>query len=289
MFGIAALIGALFVSVYDAVTYHEAKAWSSYPQWEIKTYPKFFGSAAFLYLIHIVVLPSEQTMSKRSEFPVAINRSVIFVTVLNLAYALVVYAYYGQSVRGNAMDNLEAGFLKTLIRLLLSIDLLCTGALFLLPVSRALEQELEKRTSFFRSSNLTHTRLLQTLSVVLISCIAVLVPDFALLTGLSGGFGNNIIGFLLPALIYCKLQFDRGYFHGIIPSSPLPLRPEEADAHPRWRDSTPVPAVREPSFSVRVFELLLCAFVIVFSVLMMLLTTTSFVEAISRGETTSSC
>ena len=38
------------------------------------------------------------------------------------------------------------------------------------------------------------------------------IPDFQLLTGLSGGFGNNIIAFVLPPVFYAKLRSMTGYW-----------------------------------------------------------------------------
>ena len=48
--------------------------------------------------------------------------------------------------------------------------------------------------------------------VVAIGLIAQAIPDFQLLTGLSGGFGNNIIAFVLPPIFYAKLRAMTGYW-----------------------------------------------------------------------------
>ena len=36
--------------------------------------------------------------------------------------------------------------------------------------------------------------------------VAFMVPDFSLLTGLTGAFGNNILGLILPPLFYWRLR-----------------------------------------------------------------------------------
>ena len=45
---------------------------------------------------------------------------------------------------------------------------------------------------------------LRALVAILIAAVALGVPFFSLLTGLTGGFGNNILGFILPPLFYYK-------------------------------------------------------------------------------------
>ena len=48
--------------------------------------------------------------------------------------------------------------------------------------------------------------ILRTLVAIAVSAVALGVPFFSLLTGLTGGFGNNILGFILPPLFYYKLR-----------------------------------------------------------------------------------
>lgn len=83
------------------------------------------------------------------------------------------------------------------------------------------------------------------------------VPQFQLLTGLTGGFGNNVVGQLLPPLLYVKLQHLRGYWVN-------------------WRASWG-----------KIYELALCLTVFLLSVLMMVLSTIDFVHKIVDDKTTS--
>ena len=50
---------------------------------------------------------------------------------------------------------------------------------------------------------------LRAVVVCAIACVSYAVPVFSLLTGLTGGFGNNILGFILPPLFYLKLIYDK--------------------------------------------------------------------------------
>ena len=40
--------------------------------------------------------------------------------------------------------------------------------------------------------------------------VATLVPSFSLLTGLTGAFGNNILGLVLPPAFYWRLMVQKG-------------------------------------------------------------------------------
>jgi hypothetical protein len=47
------------------------------------------------------------------------------------------------------------------------------------------------------------------------AAIALAIPFFSLLTGLSGVFGNNLLGVILPPIIYVRLQHQCGYWRHI--------------------------------------------------------------------------
>lgn len=47
---------------------------------------------------------------------------------------------------------------------------------------------------------------IRTFLVGITAAVALAIPFFSLLTGLSGVFGNNLLGFLLPSLFYIRLK-----------------------------------------------------------------------------------
>ena len=75
---------------------------------------------------------------------------------------------------------------------------------------------------FIIESKLFLTRLLPLVEVLrnglrtIIVCaacgIALLIPCFSLVTGLSGGFGNTLLGLILPPLFFLRLSYMRGRF-----------------------------------------------------------------------------
>ena len=136
--------------------------------------------------------------------------------------------------------------LTKIIKWGLVIDLLFTTIVFLFPINEALENaifgfetnakddsenegnvikclvltttttsDLESQDYVAVSSSSSHwifslemwkRNMLRTFVAIAVSAVALGVPFFSLLTGLTGGFGNNILGFILPPLFYYKLR-----------------------------------------------------------------------------------
>mmetsp|Transcript_15246 Transcript_15246/g.23085 ORF Transcript_15246/g.23085 Transcript_15246/m.23085 type:complete len:486 (+) Transcript_15246:33-1490(+) len=228
-FGIFALIMALVVTFVDCGLHHTPAPLSEYPSVRIDSYPLFLGNAAFLYLISSAILPIERSMTKPQNFSKILGYSIALVTIVNLTFGLIAYVFYGDCsgkdsdnadacTQSNVIDNLKHGPLATAVKLALSIDLLFTTIVFLLPISEALEHELFDRTNFGTFSTEVKRNALRTVACVLIALIAWAIPFFALLTGLTGGFGNNILGLILPPIFYLKLKSQqqdkrRGVLH----------------------------------------------------------------------------
>merc|ERR1711972_473017 len=112
-------------------------------------------------------------------------------------------------VMGSVVDNLPKGTLTNVVNILLSLDLLFTCIVFLLPMSQLLEKELLDEARFGEWPVEMKRTCLRTMLVLGITAVACGVPVFDLLTGLSGGFGNNILGLILPPLFYMLLLRQR--------------------------------------------------------------------------------
>jgi len=263
-FGIVALLTAVISVTLDAAEQQPPQPIGNMTKFDPEHYPMFLGNAGFLYLISTAVLPLYQDMDVQSapHFAATFNSSIVFVTLLNLAFGLFAWYAYGscssdsdvRCVDGNVIGNLSVGPVKTAVQLLLSVDLLFTTIVFLYPFNEALERQLLKPQHggtgggggaaggdggegmvsggesgegegegeemgrvcvAFSSWHEWKRNLLRTAVVCVVGFVAYLVPSFSLLTGLTGGFGNNILGFILPPLFYWRLQAKRGYWaHG---------------------------------------------------------------------------
>ncbi|KAL6073321.1 Transmembrane amino acid transporter protein [Balamuthia mandrillaris] len=226
--GILALLFSLVVTIVDGAR-HESITWKAEEEEEaetmlmmfrVKTYPLFLGNAAFLYLIHSVILPTEQAMKDRSKYKISLAAAMLFVTVLNLCFAVICLLFWKENTAQNIIDNLSHGVITTLVRIFLSIDLLFTFALFLFPVSEALEHNFFNPSLFGRSWKEEMKRnALRAVLVIATAGVALSIPFFSLLTGLSGVFGNNLLGFLLPTLLYVFLSHRFGHWDLLLTSS----------------------------------------------------------------------
>jgi amino acid permease len=112
------------------------------------------------------------------------------------------------------------GVVSTLVRIFLSVDLLFTYALFMFPVSESLEKELFKGEQFGTVKVEIKRNILRAILVGATAAIALEIPYFSLLTGLTGGVGNNLLGFILPPIFYLKLQQRRDYWKWRDPADP---------------------------------------------------------------------
>mmetsp|Transcript_48079 Transcript_48079/g.61618 ORF Transcript_48079/g.61618 Transcript_48079/m.61618 type:complete len:529 (+) Transcript_48079:3-1589(+) len=205
--------------------------------------------------IHGGMIRQHGQNKKGKTFNQAFNISVLFVTILNLTFGLYTWKQYGEChgddddtcIQSNVIDNLGNGKLSKIVKILLCIDLLFTSLVFLFPVNELIEQELlgtniiskltlEANSTPSSSSSSSRTSRtstsikpfgnllniiewkrngLRTCLVIAVALIAFAVPSFSLLTGLTGGFGNNILGFILPPLFYYQLQSKARYWHDV--------------------------------------------------------------------------
>jgi len=214
-FGLLALVFALCVQTFNIFQQEWVPLTELEPFVRPDTYGSFLGNAGFLYLISTAVLPLEQSMheEERPHFGKALGTSMVFVTVVNIAFAVSAYWGYGDCyhypqhcVKGLVVDNLPPGMLTDAVNVLLSIDLLFTCVVFLLPMSQLLEKELMDESRFGETFVEFQRNVLRTALVAAISIVAYSIPIFDLLTSLSGGFGNNILGLILPPFFYVVLK-----------------------------------------------------------------------------------
>jgi amino acid permease len=211
LLGVLALIASVVFSLVDGFTQHSLLPLSDLP---LARGPHHFGlylgNAAFLYLISSAVLPIQQTMKRPSAFPTVFATSVAAVTLLNLLFANLMLFLFGSTIAGNALDNMTVSTVGTVVRVCLSLDLLFTSALFILPVAESAEAAffaVDDLATVSSSLSITLGRNAFRISLVLCAAgLAIGVSVFQLISGLTGGFGNCLLGVVLPPLFYILLQ-----------------------------------------------------------------------------------
>ena len=82
---------------------------ADYPLFKLDSFSLFLGNACFLYLISNAILPIEQTMRRRRAFDAVFLRSMSFITLLNVVFAVLAYWLYGEDTQGNVLCNVSDG------------------------------------------------------------------------------------------------------------------------------------------------------------------------------------
>lgn len=181
---------------------------------DLSGFPIFVGNACFLFVIHAMILSQEQSMIDRTrhsvseQFKKANNLSLILVTAINMIFSVFAYISFLDMVPfpDNIVDGLDEGIIQQITRACLCVDLLFTYALIMYPFTEALDTEL------FDITQLTNNRsvmlkgsIVRIVIVIITALVAIGVPHFGYLTGLTGGSASIFLGFILPPIYIWKL------------------------------------------------------------------------------------
>jgi hypothetical protein len=158
-----------------------------------------------------------------------------------VSFALPVYLLYFKNTKGNIIDNLHPGVIKQSVQIALCVDLFFTYALFLFPMSEALENDIRRlrssdspnqprlrSNSFLMSSPILggHKQgvtkpaelplgaryTIRSTLVILTALVSYFAADFSAVSALSGGFGNNMVGFILPPLFITAIKYKQNWW-----------------------------------------------------------------------------
>eukprot|EP00744_Colponema_vietnamica_P010911 GILI01015365.1.p1 GENE.GILI01015365.1~~GILI01015365.1.p1 ORF type:complete len:483 (+),score=120.73 GILI01015365.1:155-1603(+) len=203
---IAVTSGLVTVLIFGFM-YHQI-TWDL-PAARFDTFPRYFAGTAFLFCIHAVTLPLMQTMKKTSEFPKATNWSFGFITILNAIFGALGYMLFGENVEDNVISNLSGGGFVAAIQILISVDLFFTVPMVLASSREIIEAALFTDLPQYDTWAVCWTRnFIRGVLVCAFVAIALFVNNFGAAIGLVGGFTNSITAFVLPPLIYMKLQHE---------------------------------------------------------------------------------
>ncbi|XP_032377275.1 vesicular inhibitory amino acid transporter [Etheostoma spectabile] len=189
---------------------------------DVKKFPISIGIIVFSYTSQIFLPSLEGNMQKPSEFHCMMEWTHISACVLKGLFALVAYLTWADATKEVITDNLPST-----IRAVVNIFLVAKALLsYPLPFFAAVEV-LEK--SFFQdggralfpdcygpTGQLKSWGLgLRIALVVFTLLMAVFVPHFALLMGLTGSLTGAGLCFLLPSLFHLKLQWRNLLWHHV--------------------------------------------------------------------------
>jgi len=215
-----------------------------YPFLDWQHYPLFFGNAAFLFCIHTVAIPIHTSMKdgkdQISEYDSAVDWSISFVAVSNIAFAVVCFWIYGDKVETNVVLNLPQGsVLCVVIKVLLVLVMIFTFGLFVQPLAELVEEMLfveeeepapwdqlhnseeakmdylEQQVEADYHSGPFHeeaaeatwrSKMIRVAIIIFTFGLGLGIPDFGLVCNLVGSVANTLMGLILPPIFYLKLK-----------------------------------------------------------------------------------
>ena len=143
--GTVAIVIASFAVFYSSAVEISNNGIMSVPSARWETFPTFFGLLVFGFAIHGVALPIDEGMEHPEQMELILNVASFIVVVIYLAFSVLCYAAYGDTVHASILDNLPEvslfdKVLKVSTGILLSVSMLLTIPLFFFSVFRTLER-----------------------------------------------------------------------------------------------------------------------------------------------------
>ncbi|XP_035236901.1 vesicular inhibitory amino acid transporter-like [Anguilla rostrata] len=189
---------------------------------DVKKFPISIGIIVFSYTSQIFLPSLEGNMQKPSEFHCMMNWTHIAACILKGLFALVAYLTWADTTKEVITDNLPST-----IRAVVNLFLV-SKALLSYPLPFFAAVEVLEKSLFQGSGRMTFPdcyggdgRLkswglgLRCALVVFTLLMAVYVPHFALLMGLTGSLTGAGLCFLLPSLFHLKLLWRKLMWHQV--------------------------------------------------------------------------
>lgn len=176
-----------------------------------------FGISLFMFSCQLECVSIEQDMARREQFTPMIVAAFAVLTIVFLVFGIFVYACFGEStglefehggkgiagkwISATVLQNLGGsllggGSLVATVQVAVAANLTFMCPITLLPASKALEASAGVHSTAARWA-------LRLTLVGVLALLAVVLPDFELITGLIGAV-SSFICFVMPALCYLR-------------------------------------------------------------------------------------
>ncbi|KAJ8767005.1 hypothetical protein K2173_012514 [Erythroxylum novogranatense] len=155
----------------------------------------FYGMGVAVYAFEGIgmVLPIESEMKDKHKFGGTLASTMLFITFMYGGFGALGYLAFGEQTRDIITANLGPGLVTTLVQLALCANLFFTFPLMMNPVYEIVERR------FWGGS---YCVWLRWLSVLVVSLVGLLVPNFADFLSLVGSSVCCGLGFVLPAFFH---------------------------------------------------------------------------------------
>ncbi|KZV37888.1 proton-coupled amino acid transporter 3 [Dorcoceras hygrometricum] len=155
----------------------------------------FYGLGVAVYSFEGIgmALPLESEMKDKSKFGKILGLAMLFIAAMYAAFGAMGYFAFGENTKDIITANMGKGLLSTLVQLGLCINLFFTFPLMMHPVYEVFERR-------FWAGN--YSLLMRWMLVLVVSLVALFVPNFADFLSLVGSSTCCALGFVLPALFH---------------------------------------------------------------------------------------
>ncbi|EAL60889.1 hypothetical protein DDB_G0293074 [Dictyostelium discoideum AX4] len=217
IFGALSLILAMFTIVIYGIKDNHVHPLSDYT-FDFKQIPLWFGNAAFFFCNHIVVIPVSHASGDNKRYPNVLNFAMIFITVINVAFAVLCYLYYNfisGGIPSAIVDVLPNGIFANIVKVCVVLELSCSFPLIFAAGLNVVDSSIQifhhhfnafpeldgssVKTPFF--SRNWKFYLIRIVFCSMLAGIASAVTNFGNYTSLIGSLMLAVAGFVVPPLL----------------------------------------------------------------------------------------
>ncbi|CAD8190975.1 unnamed protein product [Paramecium pentaurelia] len=157
-----------------------------------------------------VLLNIQSSMQKKEKFQRLLQLTTIAVVLLFIIFSLVCGFGYGIDINQIVLFNLQDNPFMAVVQISYAIGLLLSFPVQLLPAFQILEGNEKVNSYIYKSQDSANRKriIIRMVQVVLLSLIAMFIPQFAVFLSLVGGFSGSALQFYFPLVIYKKNFYD---------------------------------------------------------------------------------
>ncbi|EGC34147.1 hypothetical protein DICPUDRAFT_153705 [Dictyostelium purpureum] len=220
IFGALSLILAMVTIVTYGIRDNHVHPLKDYT-FDFKNIPLWFGNAAFFFCNHIVVIPVSHASGDNKKYPKVLDFAMIFITIINTAFAVICYLYYNFTNGGipsAIIDVLpKTGVFASIVRACVILELTCSFPLIFAAGINVVDSTIKWFHKHFNAfPELESTSNAPFLSknwkfylIRIIFCsglagLASAITNFGNYTSLIGSLMLAIAGFVVPPLLSLK-------------------------------------------------------------------------------------
>ena len=100
------VVAAMVITIIYGIIYNADHFKTFEPDWVSSGYFKAFGSVAFLYCIHVLILPIERAMIRHTKFLHTLSSAFAVMATFNTLFALFCYFFWGEATSDFILTNL---------------------------------------------------------------------------------------------------------------------------------------------------------------------------------------